>query len=75
MWMTMTSQLAHDGGCLVAPDADQAGEFCLGQSILDTRGIPLSRSSARRAGHRLLRLHPGRARAGTTRRLGTVGCE
>ncbi len=75
MWMTMTSQLAHDGGCLVAPDADQAGEFCLGQSMLDTRGIPLSRSSARRAGHRLLRLHPGRARAGTTRRLGTVGCE
>jgi hypothetical protein len=43
-------QLADDGGCPGAPDADQAGAFCLGQSMLDTRSTRLSRSWAHRAG-------------------------
>ena len=49
MWGDDDVQLADDGGCSGAPDADQAGAFCLGQSMLDTRGTRLSRSWARRA--------------------------
>jgi len=66
MWGDDDVQLADDSGCLGAPDADQAGVFCLGQSMLDTRSTRLSRSWARRAG-----IAPW-ARAGTTRRLGTI---
>src|SRR5712692_8944974 len=50
MWGDDDVQLADNGGCLVAPDADQVGDFCLGQSMLDTRGTRLARSWARRAG-------------------------
>jgi len=49
MWGDDDVQLADDGGCLSAPDADQAGAFCLGNPCWTrvAHGYP---AAGRRAG-------------------------